>query len=293
VAQTSFERATAVESLGGGRFRASVDDSWSNPMGPSGGYLAAISVRALLAHVDPTGARRLRSLALHYVSPSNRGDMRLEVQTIREGRRFARARVRADQGENEVLAGLAALSAPDLPAIAHWAPLPPDVGPAPAADADVVKLDGYKPGTGLWLDQAWSPAGMAKHVRIAPTSGAPTFSGQPLARGEAAAAATWAQLADPQPIDEAVLALVTDFWWPPALGAVTEPALVPTIDTTIHFRADLPPGGLPDQPIHCSFRTVANQSGLIDQDGLLFSAEGTLLAQSRQLAMMSPLGSGP
>lgn len=289
--QTAFERAAAVESLGDGRFGATVDTSWSGPFAPSGGYIAAIMVRALLAHLDPAGARRLRSLTLHYLRPSVAGELVIEVETVRDGRRIATGRIRALQGGKEIMAGLGAIGAPDLPATGSWAPLPPPAfgPPPPPREAGVAGLGSYRPGAGVWLDQEGSPAPIAKRVRIAPTRGGQPFSGQELAPGEAAEAATWLLLAEPQPIDAAVVALATDFWWPPAFDPLTAPALAATIDATIHVRADVPPDGLPDQPIFACFRTAANQDGVIDEDGQLFLADGTLLAHSRQLALLSPI----
>lgn len=287
--QTSFERATAVEALGDGRFGAVVDTTWSAPIGPNGGYIAAIIVRALLAHVDPEAQRRLRSLTLHYLRPPQGGEFEIEVETVRSGRRFSTGRIRAFQGGREIVAGLGALGAPDLPAAGGWAPLAPQAEPPPAREAGIAELDAYRPGDGLWMNSESSPAEIAKHVRMAPTVGAPPFSGQELAPGEPAAAGGWVMLGEAQPIDTAVVALATDIWWPPAFGPLSTPALAPTIDLTIHIRADVPPAGLPDQPILGMFRTVANEAGLIDEDGQLFLADGTLLAQSRQLALLAPI----
>ena len=47
----SFDDATAISALGGGRFEAQIDAGWSTPIAANGGYLAAILVRAIQAHV--------------------------------------------------------------------------------------------------------------------------------------------------------------------------------------------------------------------------------------------------
>jgi hypothetical protein len=85
-------------------------------------------------------------------------------------------------------------------------------------------------------------------------------------------------------------ALCTDVWWPPSLEPLTEPAGAPTIDLTIHFRAELPREGLPDQPLLGHFRSASAGNGFVEEDGLVFAADGTLLAQSRQLALFTPMG---
>jgi len=55
---------------------------------------------------------------------------------------------------------------------------------------------------------------------------------------------------------------------------------VPTIDLTIHFRARTE--GLTG-PALAIFRSRASAEGFFEEDGELWSQDGTLLAQSRQL----------
>jgi hypothetical protein len=93
-----------------------------------------------------------------------------------------------------------------------------------------------------------------------------------------------------RPIDAAYIALLTDVWWPPAFEPLSSLAIAPTVDLTIHVRAELPPEGLPDQPVLGRFVSSASLGGLMEEDGSLFLADGTLLAQSRQLALLAPLG---
>lgn len=286
---TAFELATAVDPLGDGRFRATVDPTWSAPIGPNGGYIAAILVRALLAEIDPGGDRRLRSLTLHYLRPPQGGEIEVAVELVRSGRRFSSGRVRAFQGGKEIVAGMAALSTPDLPAAGGWAPLPPPVSPPPPRDAGEVSPDDYRPDCGRWMDPSRSPAEIAKHVLMAPQVGGVPFSGKQPPPGEAAVAGGWVTLQDVQPIDAAVVALATDIWWPPSFGPLERPALAPTVDLTIHIRGDIPPEGIPDQPLLGVFSTAANIKGLIDEDGVLFLPDGSLLAQSRQLALLAPI----
>jgi hypothetical protein len=100
----------------------------------------------------------------------------------------------------------------------------------------------------------------------------------------------WIELAERRPIDAAFVALCTDVWWPPSLEPLSRAAGAPTIDLTIHFRADLPPGGLDPEPVLGRFESSAAIGGLVEEDGVLFLADGTLLAQSRQLALLTPVG---
>jgi hypothetical protein len=62
-----------------------------------------------------------------------------------------------------------------------------------------------------------------------------------------------------------------------------------TLDLTIHIRANIPHGGLPHEPVFGRYVSRAALHGLIDEDAELFLPDGTLLAQSRQLALFTPL----
>jgi len=266
-----------VQPLGEGRYAAAVDPGWGAPMGPNGGYLAAIAVRALEAELDPRGERRIRSLTCHFLRRPAEAAIELRIEQVRSRRRLTFGRLSGFQDGVEVLSAAAALAVPGLPEVAAWAPTMPDAGPPPARDGDWAPWDDRMPA-------------LMRRVRIAPRIGGTLFSGRELAPGEAPATGGWIELAEPRGIDSALVALCTDVWWPPALEPLSSPAGAPTVDLTIHFRADLPPGGLPDGPMLGRFCTSASAGGFIEEDGVVFAADGTLLAQSRQLALFVPLG---
>jgi acyl-CoA thioesterase len=58
---------------------------------------------------------------------------------------------------------------------------------------------------------------------------------------------------------------------------------VPTIDLTIHFRADLP---LPSDYVLVTFESRLSHGGFVEEDGAIWSRDGHLIAQSRQLALL-------
>jgi acyl-CoA thioesterase len=287
---TEFDRATAVEPLADDRYAAEVQDGWGAPPGPNGGYLAAIVARAMQAHIAPLGERQLRTLSAHYLRPARPGEVEVEVATVRVGQRFSTVRATVTQGGKEIIAALAAFSTRDLPAAATWTPSLPAVAPAPARDAERLAPDAYARDSDAWIAPTDAMPSIVHRVKIAPRIGGTPFSGRELAPGEAAETGGWIELPDPRSIDAVYVALLTDCWWPPSLEPLTAPAIAPTIDLTIHVRADLPPGGVPDQPVLGRFLTSAAVGGLMEEDGELFLADGTLLAQSRQLALLAPFG---
>jgi hypothetical protein len=286
----SFAHATRVEQVGDGRYVAQIDPGWSTPIAANGGYLAAILVRALQAHADPTGERQLRSLACHYLRPVPAGELELEVELVRVGRRVSNVRVRARQHGKEVIAALAALAVPDLPAAGTWSPTPPPAVPAPALDAPSLPPEQYRRSDGShWLGHAPTMPPMFQRVKVAPRFGGIPFSAKALPPGEAPETGGWIALPEPRPIDAAFIALCTDVWWPPGFQPLGRPAIAPTIDLTIHVRADIPAGGLPPEPVLGWYRSTAAKGGLMEEDAALFLADGTLLAHARQLAIFMPL----
>lgn len=289
-AVTHFDRATAVEPLGDGRFTGHVDGGWGAPTGPNGGYLAAIVARAMQERVDPAGERQLRSLTTHYLRPARDGAIDIEVELVRSGRRFSTARLRALQGGKEAMTALGAFSTPGLPSAGTWQPQMPPVLPAPPRDAGRTPVEDYRPDSGTWIEPHERMPSIVHRVKLAPRFGGAPFAGRPVAPGEAPENGGWVELPEPRRIDAAYLALLTDVWWPPSFQPLSAPAIAPTIDLTIHIRADLPPEGLPDQPVLGRYVTRAAQAGTMEEDGELYLADGTLLAQSRQLALLAPLG---
>lgn len=286
----SFDDATAIRRVADGRYDADVDLGWAAPTAANGGYLAAIVVRAILAHADPDGALRLRSLTLHYLRPVGAGPLELTVETIRTGRRISSVRVAARQAGKEAITALAALAVPDLPAAGTWLPSPPPAAPAPPRDAPSLEASRWRrDDSEHWLQVHEMAPAISHRVRLAPRFGGVPFSGRAPRDGSAPQAGGWITLPEPHAVDAAYVALCADVWWPPGFEPLDRPAVAPTIDLTIHFRADIPPEGLPDQAVLGWYRSSAARDGLVEEDGLLFLADGTLLAHSRQLAIFMPV----
>ena len=308
----TFEQATAVTQVGDGRFRAAIDPGWSTPIAANGGYLAAILVRAITAHGATAGGaevgedagraasaghvagsgtlRQLRSLTCHYLRPVRGGPLDVTVEVVRAGRRISTVKLTASQEGRDAILALAALAVLDLPAAGQWEPEPPPIGPPPPRDAPLIDPDDYRrSGAEGWLGPTPTMPPMFRRVRVAPRIGGVPFSNRPMPPGEAPETGGWIALPEARPIDAAFIALCTDVWWPPAFQPLGRPAIAPTIDLTIHVRADIPPQGLPDQPVLGWYRSTAAHGGLMEEDAALFLPDGTLLAHARQLAIFMPL----
>lgn len=265
-----FETETAVRSLGDGRYEATMAPEWWVARGPNGGYLAAVILRALSATVDDA-ARTPRSLTVHYVSPAGEGDVEIETQRERVGRSMTTCSARLSQDGRLVALALGAFSTP-RPGIEFCDLVMPQV---PGADHFQTRP---VPREAPAIAHRWETRWAIGHP---PIPGAP--------RGARAVAGGWIRLPEHRAVDALVAAAITDAWVPPTFSRIDQPVIVPTVDLTIHFRAELPHPGLePDAFVLAAFRTTVAAGGFLEEDGEVWAPDGTLLAQSRQLATVLP-----
>jgi len=268
---TSFAGATAVRPRGGGRYDGVCDPCWSAPLGPNGGYLAAIVLRALEGEVADD-ARPPRSLTCHFLRPPAAGAVRVEVAVERAGRSVTVLSARLLQDDRPCVVALAAF-ARDLPSAADYAS-PPPAAPGPDAVAP-------------WTPFAGAPP-VARRVEVRPV-----FGDLPLSGAGEAVTGGWLRLSEPEPPDPPAIAFYADAWLPAAFARLTAPVGAPTIDLTVHFRAPGAIAALPSQaPVLARFVSTTSAGGFFEEDGELWAPDGTLLAQSRQLALLVPARDG-
>jgi hypothetical protein len=114
--------------------------------------------------------------------------------------------------------------------------------------------------------------------------------GFPLEATGEAVITRWIRLPEGRVVDGLVAAAVTDAVIPAVFGRVEAQIIVPTVDLTIHFRSSLPlPDAKPDDYVLADFRTNVAAEGFLEEDGEIWSRDGVLLAQSRQLAAILPM----
>jgi acyl-CoA thioesterase len=260
---SAFARATAVEPLGDGAWRADCDPGWSTQLGPNGGYLAAVILRAMAAALDD-GAREPRSLTCHYLRPPGDGELRLDVTVERSGRSLSTITARVSQEDALCVLAVGAFAV-DFEGAMDYAAAPPNV-PDPG---DVERLPPV----------AIVP--MTAHFEMRPTIGAPLYAG-----ADESASGGWLRFAEPEPLDAPALAMFADAWWPSPLPRLTRPVMAPTIDLTVHFRAPAAAAAIAEEPVLAVFRSSTAADGFFEEDGEIWSRDGVLLAHSRQLALL-------
>jgi acyl-CoA thioesterase len=264
----AFDRATAIARVDDGpggvaRFRGHIEEGWDIDGVANGGYVLAIVGRAITA----AAGRPPLSTTAHFLAPSRAGECTIDVTTVRVGRRTTTvsARLLADDRELVRVLGTCADTPEGAPLIAHGPPphLPP-------FDRCVERP--VLPGAGL------TPS-LMQHLsaRIRPDDTG-FATGEPSGRPEMCG---WFAFRDHRPIDVLALLLVADAFPPAVFNSGVPVRWTPTIDLTVHVRATPVDG-----PLQVRFRTRHVAGGVLDEEGELWDRDGTLVAQSRQLALV-------
>jgi acyl-CoA thioesterase len=278
---TVFDRDTAVRRLEGGAddgtqaagetlFAADIASGWQAGRGPHGGYMAAMLLRALTAAVDDP-ERTPRSLTIHYARAPEPGPIEIRTTVERAGRSLSTLSARMEQRGRVMALALAAFSVPWNAPEANELPMP-ELAPPDAERLSAPKLFKGAPE-------------FTSHLVMQPRVGAIPFagSGAPMRIGG------WIGFPELRPVDALSLALFCDAWFPPSFIALDSPAISPTIDLTIHFRQSMSMCDCDPAALCLSvFETRLLHDGLFEEDGVIWAPDGTVLAQSRQLAIVMP-----
>jgi acyl-CoA thioesterase len=260
----SFDDDTALRPLGDGAFEGTVVDGWDTPRGPLGGYVMALVLRGLeLAVDDPE--RMVRSLTMSFLRPPAAGPVTVRATVERAGRSLSTVSGRLEQDGRLMGLALGAFSKPWVSPLLDDAPMP-----------DVKPPDGRRPPQ-RQLPGAQPPAFLER------LSMQRRFGELPFSRADRAETGGWLGLREERPVDSLAVVVLADAWFPAPWPRLRALAPAPTIDLTVHFRAPLP---LDDGLLLGRFRTKLVRDGFFEEDGELWAADGTLVAQSRQLGLL-------
>jgi len=258
-----FGVATAVQRRSPGSYDAWIHPEWSGPMAPNGGYLAAILLRATRTELGRDNLPP-RTLSVHYPRAAAPGPARIDVVALRTG--SASAVYRSDMYQNDELICTALLTCaatrsntlrlpPTMPAVQPWHEIasgPHDLGPG--APSIYGRID-------IW-----------------PCFGAPPFSG-----GAEALTGGWIRFRDDAgPLEPEALVACADIWWPAVYSIATGFVGPPTLELTVHLRAT----GAVAGPVLGRYRTRTISEGYFEESAEIWSADGTLLAEAGQLALI-------
>ena len=258
-----FDRAGKLEALGGGRYAGTVTRDYWIVLGPNGGFLASIALRgAMLALAD--SGRAPRSMHVRYLSPPKEGSFELLTTVVRAGRSMTTLDVSLLQK------GRAFMNAHFCFSTAFSGPSFQDKAPPQAVPfAEAVSISRALP-----MNERFDSR---------------TAIGGSRAAGSRAETGGYQRFADGRPIDMLALAAMWDTWPPAVFYRAVEPALsggVPTVESTVYFRRQIPFEGFrADEPVLIHARTGMVHDGFAEEEADIWSLDGKLLVQSRQLAL--------
>jgi acyl-CoA thioesterase len=264
VTESHFDRATALTQLAPGHFAGQISQDFWVQSGPNGGYLAAIALRGA-ATLVPEPDRAARSLHVRYLSAPKAGDFELRVETLRRGRSMTSVAMRMQQAGVDFLVASASFSQAFSPISFQDCSMP-----AACPMAEAVPID--------------------KQIELNKRFDMLRAIGAEMRTGPRAISGGYIRFADPRPIDTLALAVLWDCWPPAVFARAFEQRFrgaVPTVEASVYFsrRTPLPTTGSGDYVLIQVESTMADE-GLTAEDAEIWSLDGQLLAQSRQLALL-------
>jgi acyl-CoA thioesterase len=247
---------TALELARDGRWHGTIGEEWWIERGPFGGYIAGFLVRALRA-VVPEADRLPRSLSVHFLDAPAAGPVEVSAIVERSGGSASTVSLRMEQDGRPMAIAIANAGTwrEDDPA---WDDTePPAV--RPPEDCPEVSGDGLPP--------------FLRNFEIRWVEGEPGRARN----------VTWVRPRAGGPLDHVAVTALSDTMIPAAFTRFGRPLVVPTLDLTVHYRAPLP---VDEQWALCVYESRLAAGGTWDEDGEIWSRDGRLLAQSRQLAIV-------
>jgi acyl-coenzyme A thioesterase PaaI-like protein len=255
----SFDRAIGLTS-DGEQLRATLNKEWwVGDAGPWGGYVSALLAAAIVRTVPELP---LISLTVHLLRRLNEGDATVVVDVESMGSRLAHVSARVVQGDDSGAVALATLGVNPQDDFVS------DLGMPQADPPDEVER----------RNESSHP--YMQHFDIRPTVLVKPWSG----RNEGTLAG-WVNMVEPRALDVPLLAALPDAWMPGTWARLTEPAGKVTMNLSINFRSAITEGDL--GPWFVRVRSRHIERGFNDEDCEVWGSDGRLLAQSRQMVLLS------
>lgn len=262
-ARTEFDRHLALAAGDQpGSFAVELPDAWMALVGIHGGYLTALAVRAAEAG-DPD--RRVRTVTTSFLRPARPGPAELRATELRRGRSISTVHAELLQDGRRVTAGRLTLLTEQTGV--DWPTCEPI--PLPPLDA-CVPIVPRQPSAHFERAEA----------RLDPSS-------LPFTDGPRAMVRGYVRPLEARPIDAAWLAMVSDWFPPPAFVRLEPPLGGVSVDLTTHVHHTLRALG-PDEWLTASFEIVTSAGGMATEHGRIATVDGHLLAESFQTRWMVP-----
>lgn len=254
---TDFDRTTHLTPVPGswGDFSVELDAGWSSLVGVHGGYMCAIAVRGAEALAP---GRSVRTSTTSFLRTGQVGPATLSIREVRAGRTIST--MVADlvqEGRHLITSRLTLLT--DQTGVEWSAPVTLDLPPREAC----VPVDA--PGVSHFgrVDGVIDPGSLP-------------FSG-----GARAMVRGYVRPSEERPVDPSWLAMVTDWFPPPAFVRLEPPTGGVSVDLTTHIHR--PHVVLDDDEwLVGSFAIETSGGGLAVEHGTIATIDGTIVAESFQ-----------
>ena len=262
----TFANAAGVVLRDDATYTGVVQPGWDIFGIANGGYLMAIAARAMM---EEANGRELVSINSYYLNPGKPGPVTVLVDTMKVGKGMTTVRSDVIGDDRVIIASTAMFAEPGRPLgtghIVHASP--PDLPPPDQCVRAVPSTSGPLP-----------PPFMDKVVVALHPDDAAALSGE---RTGIARIRGWFRLLEEERPDPLAAVLAADAFPPAVFNSNLPLKWTPTLDLTVHIRDPQPRGWM-----KCNFRTRFVSGGLLEEDGEIWDEEGTLVAQSRQLALV-------
>jgi len=246
-----------------------ISEGWQVIVGPNGGYIGALLLKGIEQIAD-TVQQSVRSITLHFVSPSVPGQAQLLLRCIKAGRSTSLFHAELTQNVRTIATANVQLGAKRLEA--HFNDLVmPQIGPPETFTAMNWQQSDSK--FTVPFRQHYD-----QRVAIGPFPGEKDGSGR---------IGGWMRFKDCRPLDSVGLLAMSDAWYPSVISRhLDDEVHVPTLDHTVHFMVSDFSHFSPDAFVLFEFATEMAADGYLIENGVMYSESGELLAISRQMAAM-------
>ena len=266
----SFQDHIALEQVGTGEYSLTIHDKYWIVAGPNGGYLAALFANAGNLHLN-SPERQLRSLTTHFLSPPKLGEARITVKTERSGRLVDFLRLELVQNDRTLLLATgvwgSAGESPPEPQLKM-----PKV-PSPDKCTPIDKIIEHP----IRLREQWETRSAMGEKLTQQAIGQ---------QRQEAELSWWIRPVEPTLTGTPLIVAISDALPPPIFAMAPQIQFVPTVDLTVHIRAEINTLDWPAAEwVLVRFATRHISHGYLEEDGQIWLRDGTLLGMSRQLSV--------
>lgn len=259
-----LDAATFLARIADNLYRGTTSAAYGNMVGPFGGIIAAILIKAVLIHPERLGEPV--ALTVNFAGPIADGEFTVITKISRTNRSTQHWYVELAQGD-QVCATATAVSAIRRDT---WSATEVRFPAARAAET----IQPHPP-----IDRAkWTAAYEMRFVHGHP------FSSKEDAGDRDSVSALWIRDVPPRPLDFVSLTAICDAFFPRIF--ILRPKWVPvgTVSLTIYFHADSGTLAMQsDRPVLATARAQHFGGGYFDQTAEVWSDDETLLATSHQV----------